>query len=162
MMTSPAAPGENEPLDDLDHALLSEIARVYTDLDPLPDGLADRVTFNLTLAGLHAEIAELHQGDLALARADQPVESMTFSGSRSSLMVTVSPQADANAPVRIDGWITRGGTTVELVTKDAVLPRVADDRGRLAWEFVPRGVAHFVIRADDPAEPSTITPRVEL
>lgn len=162
MTISPATPGENEPLDDLDHALLSDLAQLYSDLDPLPHGLTDRVTFNLTLAGLHAEIAELHQGDLALARDDQPVESMTFSGSRSSLMVTVAPQPDLEASVRIDGWVTRGGTTVELVTKDDVLVRVADDRGRLAWEFVPRGVVHFVIRADDPREPSTITPRVEL
>lgn len=162
MNTAHPAPGEYEPLDDADHALLAEMARVYGDLDPLPDGLVDRVTFNLTLAGLHAEVAQLQRSDPALVRADRSVESMTFSGSRSSLMVTITPQADPDAPVRIDGWVTGGGTTVELVTADAVHARVADDRGRLAWEVVPRGVVHFVIRADDSGDPSTITPRVEL
>lgn len=162
MNTSYPVPGEYEPFDDIDRQVLSELAQVYTQVDPPPAGMTDRVIFNLTLAGLHAEIAELQQGEPALTRADQSVESMTFSGSRSSLMVTVTPTVDPEAPVRIDGWVTRGGTTVELVTADAVLARVADDRGRLAWEFIPRGVIHFVIRADDPSEPSTITPRVEL
>ena len=64
--------------------------------------------------------------------------------------------------MRIDGWVTGGGTTVELVTDESVLSRVADDRGRLVWEDVPRGVVHFVIRAEDPGEPSTLTPRVEI
>lgn len=160
--TAPYSPGENEPIDQVDDAILRDLARVFDMIDPPPPGLVDRVTFNLTLEGLNAEVAELQQGGLALARDDRPVESMTFSGSRTSLMVTVTPSADSLAPVRIDGWVTGGGTTVDLVTEDETLPQVADDRGRLVWTEVPRGAAHFVIRADDSAEPSTITPRVEL
>lgn len=163
-MTTPAPRihGENDPVDEIDEAILDDLARIFATVDPPPAGLVDRVTFNLTLEGLNAEIAELQQGGLAVARDDRPVESMTFSGSRSSLMVTVTPSTDPTGPVRIDGWVTGGGTTVELVTQGATLTRVADHRGRLVWEEVPRGVVHFVIRADDSAEPSTITPRVEL
>lgn len=76
---------------------------------PMPSGLTDRLKFEITLAALNAEVAELQELTLAGARADTqplaPTDSVTFTSSRYSLMVAVSSAAD-DAPagtVRIDG-----------------------------------------------------------
>jgi hypothetical protein len=154
--------GEDEPMDDLDHAVLDELARLYAATDPVPAGLVDSIAFELTLAGLHAEVAELQRGEPLLVRGDHPhdIESLTFTGTRVSLMITVT-RTDGDT-VRLDGWVTRGGTTVELVHGTEHTPAVADDRGRLKWEGVPHGMVRFLVRGDGPDDPATITPRVEI
>jgi hypothetical protein len=162
MSTPPTWP-EDGPLDTQDHALLDELAAVYGATDPPPAGLVDRITFSLTLAGLHAELAELQRAEPLVVRGgddEETVGSLTFSGSRSSLMVTVTPTEEGL--VRVDGWVTGGGTTVELVVGDEHRAEVADAHGRLVWTDVPHGMVRFVIRSDEPDGPATITPRVDL
>jgi outer membrane protein TolC len=115
----------SEPLDTLDEQVLLTVRNMHARLDPVPSGLTDRIKFELTLAALHAEIAELQRVSLAGVRADDtayaPTQSVTFTSSRLSLMVTLTPDRSSGAAtshsgpmVRIDGWVTAGGATVEL------------------------------------------------
>ena len=43
-----------EPLDSTDAALLNSLRAYYDEHDPVPDGLVDRIEFELTLDALHA------------------------------------------------------------------------------------------------------------
>ena len=56
-----------ESLDSGDAALRNAIRAVFDESDPVPDGLIDRVEFELTLDALTAEVATLITMDLATA-----------------------------------------------------------------------------------------------
>jgi hypothetical protein len=155
------------PLDSGDHRLLSGVRELFSLVDPPPASLADSIKFELTLAALHAEVAELEQLSFVGLREDRvdyvPTESVTFTSSSLSLMVTVSPEGDpATAQtVRVDGWVTEGGTAVELRVGGASVAAVADENGRFVLERVPRGPARFVLRREGGERP-VITPSIEV
>lgn len=147
--------GELAPLDEVDDGVLRELRETANRVDPLPAGFTDRVKFALTVQALHAEVAELTQGDLALTRgegvdvdgdgemADQ-TSTMTFSSDSVSIMVTVTPQGGGEL-ARIDGWLTCDTAEVELVrpTGPASTVRVTD--GRFVIEEVAPGPARLVV-----------------
>ena len=160
-------PEENElaagSIDAIDLSALDRIEELYARLDPVPAGLVDRVQFGLTLDALHAEIADLQRSaDLAGVRSDlADAQTITFTTARLTTMVTISPISAEVA--RIDGWVVPGaGVRVELRTKAGVVSTVADGDGRFAFESVGRGMAQFVLRADDSDTAAVITPSIEL
>lgn len=153
------------PIDDVDLAVLDELAAAYADVDPVPDGLIERLQFAITLDALHAEIAQLTRlDDLVGARAEAAAEvrTVTFTSQSTSTMVTITPMSGDH--VRIDGWVTDGaGMEVELRTVTTRLRTTADDDGRFVFDDVPRGMAQFVLRhADDPSRPPVVTPALEI
>lgn len=102
------------PLDGTDTLVLGAVRELFSRTDPMPSGLTDRIKFELTLAALHAEVAELQELTLTGVRADSasftPTESVTFTSSTLSLMVSINPAGEGARPgtVRIDGWVTGG------------------------------------------------------
>lgn len=165
-MTNPR-PDENElaagSIDSVDLSVLDRIEALYAQLDPVPDGLVDRVQFGITLDALHAEIAELQRSsDLVGVRSDlADAQTITFTSARLTTMVTISPISTEFT--RIDGWVVPGGdVTVELRTRDGVVSTAADADGRFAFESVHRGMAQFVLRTADPDAAPVITPSIEL
>ena len=50
-----------EPLDPEDLALLDSLRVYYDEHDPVPDGLVERIQFELTLDALQAEIVRRYQ-----------------------------------------------------------------------------------------------------
>lgn len=158
----------DEPLDELDEQILLAMAQLYTSTDPMPAGLPDRIKFELTLAALHAEVAELSQLSLAGVREDStrytPTQSVTFTSSTLSVMVTVGPAGEDAAPdtVRIDGWVTGGSAGIELHVGSAVFSTATDDTGRFAFEQVPHGSARFVLRALEGDQRPIVTPAIEV
>jgi hypothetical protein len=157
----------SEPMDELDSSTLRAMREVYARLDPPPSSLVDRITFALTLAGLQAEIAELERMPVAGVRAEEEftaATTLTFTSSTLSLMVTISPEGGlgGSPTVRIDGWATEPGVTVELHIDRKTMTAIADSTGRVEWDGVPRGSAQFVIRPVDEHERPVVTPRVEL
>ena len=84
-----------EPLDRDDLALLNSLRAFYDEHDPVPDGLVERIQFELTLDALQAEVATLTQLDLsgagARGSATESVRTITFTSESVTTMVTVSP-----------------------------------------------------------------------
>jgi hypothetical protein len=148
-------------IDETDVANLELLAQLYATLDPVPDGLVDRVQFGITLDALHAEIAELQRsGDLVGVRSDTAT-AVTFTSASLSIMVSVT-ETSADR-VRIDGWIAPGAhASVDLRRKDGVSTQVADEDGRFVFEDVPRGLAQFVVRSQDEDAPPVVTPSIEI
>jgi len=172
MTTDDSVIGAHDTLDDIDATILAAAREVIARLDPVPAGLTDRIKFEITLAALHAEIADLERMPLAGVRGDDtayvPTESVTFTSSTLSLMVTVavgdeSPASPATEPtVRVDGWVTAGGAEVELFVAGQSFQAVSDAHGRFVIEGVPRGSARFVLRAPGGAGRPVITPTMEI
>jgi hypothetical protein len=79
----------------------------------VPDGLVERIQFELTLDALNAEVATLMQMDMAAAGVrsapTEAVRTITFTSESLTTMVTLTPQPDGT--VRVDGWTaTPGGS----------------------------------------------------
>jgi hypothetical protein len=155
-----------QPLDPSDFALLNFLRAYYDEHDPVPDGLVERIQFELTLDALHAEVATLMQMDMAGAgvrsAAPEAVRTITFTSESLTTMVTLTPQPDGT--VRVDGWATPGaGIRVELLLADGPSETYADDDGRFVFEDVPSGLAKFVMYVPRGEEISTVlSPTIEL
>jgi hypothetical protein len=162
-MTTPQDLLASEPLDELDFRILAELARVQDQADPPPPGLADHVRFELTLRALQAEIAELQTAaDLQAVRsqaAPDVFDTISFTASSVSLMITVSPEAGHDGTVRVDAWVTTPHAEIQLWQggRQAASGR-ADEDGRLAWDDVPKGHTRFLIAGTPPV----VTPTIEL
>jgi hypothetical protein len=149
--------------DEHDQEILDAVASMYSRLDPVPDDLVARAQFAITLDALHAEIAALQRwdADVLAARTEAPaeVETITFSGTSLTTMVTIS-QVDSDT-VRIDGWSAPGGGThVELRLQAETRTTVADEDGRFVFDDVPHGMAQFLLRPPDGTP--VITPSLQL
>ena len=155
-----------ELLDNGDAAVLNSIRAFYDESDPVPDGLVERIQFELTLDALHAEIATLMQLDLAGAgvrgTATEDVRTITFTSESLTTMVSLTPQPDGT--VRVDGWATPGaGIRVELLITGGSRETTADEDGRFVFEGAPRGLAKFALHVPRGEESATvITPTLEL
>lgn len=157
-----------DELDDLDGQILADLRRACERHDPLPDGMISRLTYQMTLAGLQAELAELTLHEQAGVRSGEPAltDTLTFRGTSLSLMVRLHrhPQGssdDARASLDLDGWVSTPGARVELwVEGEAPWEADADADGRVAFRDVPSGPARFIVRPAD--APALSTPTVEL
>lgn len=170
MNTSPAdheAELAEQPLDNEDLAVLNALRAMYDEADPVPDGLVERIQFEITLDALHAELATLTQLDLATSGArsasTESVRTITFTAETVTTMVTISPQPDGS--VRVDGWVAPGaGLLVEVLLADEARGTHADDDGRFVIENLPAGLAKFALHTTDAAgSPHTVvSPTIEL
>ena len=132
----------DQPLDATDAALLGDIARLYEEVDPVPPGLIDRLSFALALDELYADVAEMTRvpADLAGVRGDPAVrtETMTFAAASLTAMITVTHLGPDR--VRLDGWVAPAQSLqVELRTKQSRLKTLADDSGRFSFTGLQDG-----------------------
>jgi hypothetical protein len=172
-MTEPLS--EPGGLDAHDVQILAEMRDVYRRLDPVPATLLDRVKYAMTVRLLEAEVAELTRMPAAAVRSESSdrFDSISFTGSRLSLMVSIAPQQPGlagerdDAAVRIDCWVSVGGAVVEIRsaggTAEQGLSQVCDEHGRCVFEHVPSGPAHFIVwsSAEKDSTP-TMTPTIDL
>jgi hypothetical protein len=155
-----------QPLDPTDFALLNSLRAYYEERDPVPDGLVERIQFELTLDALNAEVATLMQLDLAEAgvrsTATEAVRTITFTSESLTTMVTLTPQPDDT--VRVDGWAAPGaGIRVELLLPQGNRETFADEDGRFVFEEVSAGLAKFALYVPRGDGFSTVvSPTIEL
>ncbi len=155
-----------ELLDADDFALLNSLRAFYDENDPMPDGLVERIQFELTLDALHAEVATLIQVDLEASGArsggTESVRTVTFTSESLTTMVTLTPQPDGS--VRVDGWADPAAQIrVEVILPEGQWETVTDDEGRFVFERVPPGLAKFALypRVGE-NESAVLSPTIEL
>jgi hypothetical protein len=171
-MTGPGDLGELDRLaaallDDDDDRLLAEIARLYELADPMPPDLVDRIGFMLTLADMEIELARLTvESRIPVgARGEERARTVTFSSDSLTVMVTITPTADAAC--RIDGWIAPGAAIrVELRSNRGSYDVIADVDGRFDFADVPSGLVQLVFHPTPDVEVQlrspVVTPAVQV
>ena len=152
-------------IDALDDEVLRRLDALVDAVDPVPEGLVDRIGIALTVEALHAEVARLHLvGDLAgSVRADEAsIEAGTITFTTDVLTVMISVHHE-NDLVRVDGWAAPAGAlAVELHQSGHVTTTTSDEDGRFAFVDLHRGPARLVLRRpSDPTMP-VVTPQIEL
>lgn len=161
-MSDPA----DEPLDDLDAAILAQLGAVHARLDPPPPGLAEQVKFALELEDLDVEVAALRDEELtgSGARGGSRSRTLTFETAGMSLLVSITDLGEDR--VRLDGWLApAGGFRVELRQASLAAARQAapDEAGRFVFDGLRRGLVQLRLRpAAGRAGRGVITPSIRL
>jgi hypothetical protein len=158
--------GERTPAGMSDADWLDTLRLMWTERDPVPADLAERVSVALAVSDLDAELLELVEGMLspAGARGEDRTRTVTFSSDTLSVMVTID---HGPGGARLDGWVADGGgLRVELRSGSASRDVVTDEDGRFAFDAVPAGLVRLVVHPTDGAalvlaRPVT-TPGVEI
>jgi len=157
-----------DAIDGTDLANLRQVRDLFSHTDPVPSDLTERIKFALTVQALHAEVAELMESSLLATRGPSQVEptrteSVTFAAASVSLMLTAN-DSETEGRVRIDGWVTVPGASVEVVTADGSRSVKTDANGRFVLDDLPHGPIHFVIRTDpdDESIRPVITPTIQV
>lgn len=149
-----------QPMDDIDLAVLDELQHTLTLADPVPPHLVGDIEFSLSLAAMHAELALLADEPVGVrAPATESADSVTFTSSTMTLMVVIGRDEPA---LRIDAWVSGGGITVELIRGSDRTPQVSDVNGRVSWFPVEPGLVRFLISPITAGGRPVITPAIEL
>lgn len=153
-------PEPDEPMDDLDAAILAGVREYWTSVDPVPPDLVDRIQFALDLANVDAEVSRLTKMEkVAAARGDERSRVITFDSDSLTIMITVL--SDAGGVRRMDGWLTPAARhSIELRNDDQTLTTESDESGRFAFGSVPSGLVQLVVRRD--ATQTVTTPAFSL
>jgi hypothetical protein len=153
------------PLDEVDAAILDELAHTYSLADPPPSDLDDRVIFAVALGHLDAEVARLSE-DLLVgsgARAGEQPRTVTFESASLTVMVTVVVLPGGQR--RVDGWLAPPAPLrVEMRTAGSLAAThavTADDTGRFVVDGIPPGLMQLIVHLPEPAR-VVVTPSVVL
>jgi hypothetical protein len=162
MDESPKALGDTE--------LWGELARMWDEHDPMPEGLIEHVLVALATEDLDAEYELLHlvsrTSELAGARASGDAITISFSGESFALLLRVSGIGDATR--RVDGWVTPArAMTVTVKQKSRSWDAEVDSHGRFELAGLPGGLSRFWLTAKgatgaEGASALFATPTVEL
>jgi hypothetical protein len=161
-------PSADEPLDDADFGLLSDIRQMFEAADPMPADLPERIRFNLALRDLEIEVARLaaEEHDLAAAaRGTEQSRTITFDSDSLTIMIRIEANRDGTA--RADGWLAPPQRReIEMKIASDSLSVTSDDQGRFAFARVPHGTAQIIVRPAGPgpgeAGRSVVTPALIL
>ncbi|GGJ76008.1 hypothetical protein GCM10010123_02480 [Pilimelia anulata] len=152
-----------------DAALLGDLRRMWTDADPAPADLAERVLFTLALEDVEAELAQLRQQSALAgtrAAATETAASITFHASQVTVLLGVrdaGAAADGTPLRRLDGWLAPAAPlAVEVRAGSAVLHTTADADGRFAFDAVPAGLVQLRLAPGGPLTRAVVTPAVQL
>jgi hypothetical protein len=155
-----------EPLDDLDLAILDQIAAVHAAVDPPPPDLDLRVRFALDLGDLEVELARRTEDELvgpgARAAAER-TRTITFEADSRTVMITIGERPDGL--LRVDGWLAPAAPLrVELRFPDPQPARteLADEAGRFVFDEVERGLVQLLVHPPDDTGPQVVTPALTL
>jgi len=163
-------PDASAPLDGLDVEILGGIRAVFTELDPPPRHLVERVQFTLELEDADIEVFRLGLSrEPALATRGEQSRTVTFDSDSMSIMIRVSP--GEHGRIRLDGWLAPpAARQVELRTSGHSVRTDADDQGRFAFEEVRHGLVQLAVhlieeRAGDTSPTRrrlVVTPSIEV
>jgi len=147
-----------------DDELMTQVARLVNELDPMPPGLVERAQFAVAIDDiddLELEVARWADNrTLAGVRGSLP-GTITFFVGDLTVMVNVTRTGERQ---RIDGWLVPAGAHgVEVrVAEHGSTTTTADGGGRFVLTDVPRGTTQLLVRMHAEQSRTVVTPTVDL
>jgi len=146
-----------------DAELVARLRALWSEVDPAPASLIDRMIAAVAAEGLSSEYAllTLVEQPLGAVRAETDALTLQFSDGTTSILLHVT--TTANGRRRVDGWIDTAAAEVVLVQGDRERTTRPAETGRFAFDDVPPGMAtvRLTTRVGD-EERTLSTPRFEL
>ena len=161
----------DQPIDDIDLEILAQMRRGLEEVDPMPEGMTDRIQFALVadrpaqpaiLALLEAEVANM-VSDAALAgvRSDDYDRATTITFASDGFSATISVETGRGGQLSMHGWTSEPGAEVEVRERARTQRTVADEHGRFAFASLQSGLVNLVFRRTG-GPPPVITPALEI
>jgi hypothetical protein len=147
-----------------DDELMTQVARLVNELDPMPPGLVERTQFAIAIDDIDDidfEVARWADSNtLAGVRGGLP-GTITFFVGDLTVMVNVTRTGERQ---RIDGWLVPAGAHgVEVrVAEHGSSTTTADEGGRFVLTEVPRGTTQLLVRMNAEQSRTVVTPTVDL
>jgi hypothetical protein len=147
-----------------DDELMTQVARLVNELDPMPPGLVERTQFAVAIDDIEdidLEVARwADTRTLAGVRGGLP-GTITFFVGDLTVMVNVTRTGERQ---RIDGWLVPAGAHgVEVrVAEHGSTTTTADEGGRFVLTEVPRGTTQLLVRMHAEQSRTVVTPTVDL
>ena len=150
-------------LDELDKAILAQLRHELESRDPVPEGLASRAQFAMTVQELEAEVARIVDLEAAGGQVRSTdyslTTSMSFASDELSVMLTVERSSATTATLR--GWLD-APAEIEVRERSRTHTVDADAEGRFSVEGVERGLVQLLIRPTEQGSRPVITPAFEV
>jgi hypothetical protein len=148
-----------------DAALFARLRAVWTDVDPVPADLIDRMVAAVAVEDLSREYALLtlvEGSTLAAVRGETDTATLQFSDGQTSVLLHVTATEDGSR--RVDGWVDAEALAIRLVQGERDWSADAGEHGRFAFDSIPAGVSRLriVVRGGDGELHEFQTPQFEV
>ncbi|MBW8762416.1 MAG: hypothetical protein JF592_07500 [Microbacterium sp.] len=146
-----------------DAELFARLRSLWTEVDPIPASLIDRMIATVVTDSLSAEYALLTLVDQPLGevRGDADALTLQFSDGTTSILLHVTTTASGRH--RIDGWVDTASAAIVLSQGDGIRSTAPSDTGRFVFDDVPAGLTRVRLTTRVGDEDRTLsTPQFEL
>jgi len=148
-----------------DDELYAVLRTAIDGIDPMPQGLVDRMIASIAVADVSREYAllTLMENAHAAVRGDSETTTLQFSDGASSVLLHISRTMSGRR--RVDGWVDADATELRLIQADERGERtwsaVPDEQGRCAFDEIPPGLSRALLITAG-AEKDLLTPQFEV
>jgi len=146
-----------------DAELFARLRSLWTDVDPVPAGLIDRMIAAVATDSLSEEYALLTLVDqpFGAVRGEADALTLQFSDGTTSILLHVT--TTANGRHRVDGWIDTAAAEIVLAQGDSIRSTTPSETGRFVFDDVPAGLTRVRLTTRVGDEDRTLsTPQFEL
>ncbi|MEU4014077.1 hypothetical protein AB0E56_02320 [Microbacterium sp. NPDC028030] len=146
-----------------DAEMFARLRTVWSEVDPVPAALIDRMVAAVAADGLNREYAllTLVEGQLGSVRGDADALTLQFSDGSTSILLHVTRTSSGRR--RVDGWVDTAAAEIVLTQGETTRTTSPEETGRFVFDEVPPGLTRVRLTTKIGGEPRTLaTPQFEL
>ncbi|MFK3677193.1 hypothetical protein ACI2IP_05645 [Microbacterium sp. NPDC090218] len=146
-----------------DAEMFARLRTLWSEVDPVPAGLIDRMVAAVAADGLNREYAllTLVEGQLGAVRGEADALTLQFSDGTTSILLHVTRTASGRR--RVDGWVDTAAGEIELTQGERTRSTLPEETGRFVFDDVPPGLTRVRLTTEIGDETRTLaTPQFEL
>ncbi|MCE0509466.1 hypothetical protein LVJ59_10475 [Microbacterium sp. KKR3/1] len=146
-----------------DAQMFARLRTLWSEVDPMPAGLIDRMVAAVAADGLNREYAllTLVEGELGAVRGEADALTLQFSDGSTSILLHVTRTASGRR--RVDGWVDTAAAEIVLTQGERTRSTAPEETGRFVFDEVPPGLTRVRLTTQIGDETRTLaTPRFEL
>ncbi|QNA91315.1 MULTISPECIES: hypothetical protein [unclassified Microbacterium] len=146
-----------------DAEMFARLRTVWSEVDPVPAALIDRMVAAVAADGLNREYAllTLVEGQLGSVRGDADALTLQFSDGSTSILLHVTRTSSGRR--RVDGWVDTAAAEIVLTQGETTRSTSPEETGRFVFDEVPPGLTRVRLTTKIGDEPRTLaTPQFEL
>lgn len=146
-----------------DAQMFARLRSLWSEVDPMPAGLIDRMVAAVAADGLNREYAllTLVEGQLGAVRGEADALTLQFSDGSTSILLHVTTTASGRR--RVDGWVDTAAAEIVLTQGEKTRSTTPEETGRFVFDDVPPGLTHVRLTTVIGDETRTLaTPQFEL
>ena len=146
-----------------DAEMFARLRTLWSDIDPVPAGLIDRMVAAVAADGLNREYAllTLVEGQLGAVRGEADALTLQFSDGSTSILLHVTRTASGRR--RVDGWVDTAAAEIVLTQGEKAVSVSPEETGRFVFDEVPPGLTRVRLTTTIGDETRTLaTPQFEL